>query len=132
MMLIDSNIIIYAAQPEYPELRRFIAGHAPAVSAVSYVEVLGYHQLTQQERMYFEEFFDSAEVLEISQNVVDRAMQLRQLKKMTLGDSLIAATALVHNLTLVTRNDNDFEWIGDLDVLNPFSQKSEEQSNSSQ
>ena len=49
-MLIDSNIIIYAAKPEHDALRRFIAEHTPAVSAVSYVEVLGYHRLTEQER----------------------------------------------------------------------------------
>jgi predicted nucleic acid-binding protein len=119
-MLIDSNIIIYAAQPEYPELRQLIADHAPAVSAVSYIEVLGYHQLTQQERAYFEEFFEAAPVLEISQKVVERAVQLRQLRRMSLGDSLIAATALVHRLTLVTRNIEDFAWIEELTMLNPF------------
>ncbi len=49
MMLIDSNIIIYAAQPEHNRLRQWIAETAPAVSAVSYVEVLGYSQLTEAE-----------------------------------------------------------------------------------
>jgi hypothetical protein len=43
-MLLDSNIIIYASQPEYPLLRQFIAEQSPAVSALSYVEVLGYHR----------------------------------------------------------------------------------------
>lgn len=42
MMLADSNIIIYAAQPEHADLRQFIAEHSPVVSAVSYVEVLGF------------------------------------------------------------------------------------------
>lgn len=129
-MLLDSNIIIYAAQPEHGALREFIAEHAPAVSAVSYVEVLGYHQLTEQEREYFEEFFAVAQVLELSQSVLDRAVQLRQLKRMTLGDSLIAATALVHHLTLVTRNDEDFEWIEDLEVLNPFKENCPESGDS--
>ena len=31
MMLIDSNIIIYAAQPASAALREFIAQHAPGV-----------------------------------------------------------------------------------------------------
>ncbi len=57
MILIDSNIIVYAAKPEYADLRRFIAEHAPAVSAISYVEVLGYHRLTEAERRHFETFF---------------------------------------------------------------------------
>lgn len=56
-MLIDSNIIIYAAQPAHETLRRFIAQHAPAVSAISYVEVLGYHRLTAAERSLLEAVF---------------------------------------------------------------------------
>jgi len=44
-MLLDSNIIIYAAQPENDFLRQLIVERASAVSAVSYVEVLGYHRV---------------------------------------------------------------------------------------
>jgi predicted nucleic acid-binding protein len=35
-------------------------------------------------------------------------------------DSLLAATALVHGLTVVTRNAKDFEGLG-LAVINPWS-----------
>ena len=57
MMLIDSNIIIYAAQPAHSDLRQLIATHAPFVSAISYVEVLGYHQLSDVERQHFVTFY---------------------------------------------------------------------------
>ena len=40
-MLLDSNIIIYAAQLENEFLREFIAENSPYVSALSYLEVLG-------------------------------------------------------------------------------------------
>lgn len=119
-MLIDSNIIIYAAQPDNAALRAFIAEHVPEVSAVSYVEVLGYHRLTEQERRHFEAFFAAASVLPLSQSVLEQAVKLRQLRKMTLGDALVAGTALAHGLTLVTRNEDDFKWIAGLSVLNPF------------
>jgi len=39
---------------------------------------------------------------------------------MPIRDSLIAATALVHSLTVVTRNKSDFEKAG-VAVLDPFS-----------
>ncbi len=119
-MLIDSNIIIYAAKPEHSALRRLIGEHSPAVSAISYVEVCGYHRLTEQEQSYFEEFFNAATVLPLSQEVLNQAVKLRQIKKMSLGDSLVAATAIVYNLTLVTRNSQDFAWIPNLSVMNPF------------
>jgi hypothetical protein len=120
MMLIDSNIIIYAAQPANGALRDFIAQNAPAVSAVSYVEVLGYRHLTELERQHFEAFFAAAPVLPVSQDVLEQAVKLRQLRKMSLGDALVAGTALAHNLTLVTRNTDDFEWIAGLSLMNPF------------
>jgi toxin FitB len=119
-MLVDSNIIIYAAKPEHAELRRFIAEHAPAVSAVSYVEVLGYHQLAEEDRRRLEAFFASATVLELTKPVLNQAVKLRQTRKMTLGDALVAGTALVYQLTLVTRNTKDFAWIPNLQLLDPF------------
>jgi predicted nucleic acid-binding protein len=124
-MLIDSNIIIYAAQQANTALREFIGQHAPAVSAVSYVEVLGYHRLTDQERQHFEAFFAAASVLPLTQDVLEQAVKLRQLRKMTLGDALVAGTALVHGLTLVTRNADDFKWIAGLSLLNPFAPQPE-------
>jgi predicted nucleic acid-binding protein len=119
-MLVDSNILIYAAQPAHAHLRQFMAVHAPAVSAVSYVEVLGYHQLDDEERQYLEAFFRLARVLPLSQAVLDQAVTLRQQRKMSLGDALVAGTALAHGLTLVTRNVEDFRWIQGLSLLNPF------------
>jgi predicted nucleic acid-binding protein len=124
-MLIDSNIIIYAAISEHQWLRDFIAEHAPSVSAVSYVEVLGYHQLSEEERTYFEEFFSASRVLPVSNEVLDEAVRLRQIRRVTLGDSLIAATAMVYNLTLVTRNTDDYEWIENLRLMNPFANGSD-------
>lgn len=124
MMLVDSNVIIYAAQPAYPQLRRFIAEHAPAVSAVSYVEILGYHQLDDEDRQYFEQFFRLARVFPLSQAVLDQAVALRQQRRMSLGDALVAGTAMVHGLTLVTRNVEDFDWIQGLSLLNPFEAES--------
>jgi toxin FitB len=118
--LIDSNIIIYAAKPEYPSLRQFIIENVPAVSAVSYVEVLGYPRLTEEERRYFEAFFTFASVLPISDAVLQQAVRLRRQQKMPLGDALVAGTALVHGLTLVTRNTKDFAGVDGLSLLNPF------------
>ena len=119
-MLLDSNIIIYAAKPDYAALRQFIAEHSPVVSVISYVEVLGYHRLTVQERQLFEAFFTTTHILAVIPEVIDYAVQLRQQRKMTLGDALIAGTALAHQFTLATRNARDFEWIPELTVLNPF------------
>jgi hypothetical protein len=54
--MLDSNLINYAARPEYPGLRRLIADRSPSVSAISVVEVLGCHKLSAAERAHFEAF----------------------------------------------------------------------------
>lgn len=38
---------------------------------------------------------------------------------MSLGNSIIAATALEHNLLLITRNVGDFRWITGLQAIDP-------------
>jgi predicted nucleic acid-binding protein len=119
-MLLDSNIIIYAALPEYAALQDFIAKHAPAVSAISRVEVLGYHLLSEMARHNFEEFFAAATILPISDSVLSKAVELRQIRKLSLGDAIIAGTAMTHGLKLITRNSADFNWINGLTLLNPL------------
>ena len=90
------------------------------MSAISYLEVLGYHWLTEDYRLYFEEFCGVVEIVPISNAVLDRAVLLREIRRMTLGDAIIAATALVYDRTLVTRNIGDFLWIAELTLINPF------------
>jgi predicted nucleic acid-binding protein len=119
-MLLDSNIIIYAAQPEHVALRQFIETHTPAVSVISHIEVLGYHKLTEEDRQFWEEFFRTAERLPLSETVIQWAIKLRQRRKMSLGDSIVAGTAIVYERTLVTRNTDDFRWIEEIKLLNPL------------
>ncbi|MCB1215362.1 MAG: type II toxin-antitoxin system VapC family toxin [Deltaproteobacteria bacterium] len=119
-MLLDSNIIILAALPKHEILRKLIADKNPALSIVSRLEVLGYHALKKAEEKYFEVFFEAAKVLAVSEPVVDRAIHLRKQKNMTLGDALIAATALVYDKTLITHNTKDFKWIKNLKLLDPL------------
>ena len=120
-MLSDSNIIIYSAKSQYAHIKEFILDHHPiSVSAISYIEVLGYHSLSVQAQHYFEVFFQNVTLFPISEEVIKKASVLRQEKKMSLGDAIIAATALQHGLTLVTHNVKDFKWINGLSVLDPF------------
>ncbi len=52
--------------------------------------------------------------------VVEQTIRLRKEYKIKLPDAIIAATAINHNLTLITRNEKDFEKISEVDFINPF------------
>lgn len=74
---------------------------------------------------WFNHFFsDACDVLPVTTSIAQRAGTMRgQLRTKGItrspADMLIAATARVHNLTLVTRNLRDFEDCP-IDLLNPF------------
>lgn len=120
MVLLDSNIFIYAIQPDYSHLRDWVKGQGVAASEVSLIEVLGYQQLTAEDERDLQELFALSEILPVSRAVTDRAVVLRQKRKMSLGDALIAASALEYGLVLATRNTNDFDWIEGLALHNPL------------
>lgn len=61
----------------------------------------------------------SERVLEISSEVADCWGRLQAIRSLPVVDGLIAASASHHDLTLVTRNEADFQGLG-LTVFNPF------------
>ena len=125
-MLLDSNVLIYASRtgtPECETVRAFLRHHEAAalfVSEITRVEVLGYHALLPAQRAVLVALFAASAELPITP-VLDQAIRLRRSRKgIRTPDALIAATALHHGRTLVTRNVKDFDWIDALTVVDPF------------
>ena len=81
--------------------------------------MLGYHKLTADEDFYFKDVFNLIPLIFPSQQVYDAAIGIRKAYNLKLGDSLIAATALVHELSIYTRNLSDFERVTDINCINP-------------
>jgi hypothetical protein len=92
------------------------------VSVIRRIAVLGFHRLAPGEHTALEAFFAALEIFPLLEAVTLEAIRLRQQKSLTLGDAIIAATALVHVQTLVTRNTDDFAWIPSLKLWNPFAE----------
>jgi len=120
MILADSNLIIYAASGKYPSLIEWFAENKPVVSAVTLVEVLGYHKLKAEEKDVLENLFAELSVIYPSAEVFQKAIELRQQRNVSLGDALIAATAIFHNLTLAAHNISDFDWVEELSLMDPL------------
>ena len=126
-MILDSNILIYSVDPTYSDLLSYLdATNAPIyVSPISHLEVLGYHRLREIDRIDLTNLLSNAIALPITQEVIDKAIELRRQRKRSLADSIIAATALLHTVPVLTNNVADFADIDGLqvirlvDVLNP-------------
>ncbi|MBK6642007.1 MAG: type II toxin-antitoxin system VapC family toxin [Bacteroidetes bacterium] len=64
---------------------------------------------------------NDATVLDLTSYIVDATIEIRRKYKTKLPDSIIAATALVHNLVLISRNTADFKNIQGIQVIDPHS-----------
>lgn len=118
-MIIDSNVLIYSNQPGYGNVLAYLDANRSdlQVSLVTKVEVLGYHKITPADEADFMTFFASVSVLPIDETVVAEAIRLRQQRKRSLGDSIIAATALLYNQPVLTNNIADFTDVDGLQVI---------------
>ena len=119
MNLLDSNILICSYSEAYSYLRELIWSEDSSVSEISRLEVMGFHGLKESEENYLRDIFLALENHEINSLVLDEAIHLRKTYKMKIGDSIIAATAIIHHLDLYTRNEIDFLKIPKLKVVNP-------------
>lgn len=119
--LLDSNALIYAVRPGaiYAPFRQWVEHDAAAFSAISRVEVLGFARLTNADALAFAAIFKLLPQLTVSDVVLDRAIEIRQELRLKTPDAVVAATALVHGLELVTA-DSDFTRVANLVVINPL------------
>jgi tRNA(fMet)-specific endonuclease VapC len=129
--LVDSNVVIDHLG-EVTEASQFLDRFAQdgiVISIVTYMEafqgvVRSEHPEEASEK--FSAFIDTVLILPFSFTVAERCARLREtlrsqnkrVKSRAL-DLIIAATALEYNLTLVTKNTDDFKDIPDLPLTQP-------------
>ena len=118
--LIDTNVLIDAQMKRLPAnglaFLSNIIDENFTVSFITYIEFLGYKSLTEASGL----FIKLAKVVEINKMVIDACIKLRKTQRIKLPDSIIAATAIVHNYTLISNNESDFINIQGLNLLNLY------------
>ncbi|HMO27099.1 MAG TPA: type II toxin-antitoxin system VapC family toxin [Tepidisphaeraceae bacterium] len=99
--LLDSNLIIYAASPSDMRVVPFISSLDQVfVSEIAFVETLGYHLISDDEKSAIRRVLNQCRVLGVSRDVIERAILVRQQVRVSLGDAIMAGTALQHDLPL--------------------------------
>ena len=85
------------------------------------METVGFRGPLDLGEYWLETAFASKRILPLDDRVAGRAIGLRQDSRMSLADAIIAATALVHRLPLVTRNVDDLRHL--LNAAEPASRQ---------
>lgn len=93
----------------------------PRLSVISKIEILGWNAPTEAEAKKCLDFVSDSRIYPLSDEIVEKTIWIRQLQqKPKLPDCIIAATALIHDMVLLTRNESDFSKIPGLRFVNPF------------
>lgn len=121
----DTNIAIYYLQQQFPpQAEKFIDDSLreaqPCISAITEIELLCWKTATEKDRDAIQGFIGDALVIELERPIKLKTADIRRQHKIKLPDAIIAATALVYELTLITRNTKDFEHIPGLAIIHPW------------
>lgn len=104
--LLDTNVVIgllkgYEPAVSIAEASRMDLGRA-AISQITRMELLSFSSLSEQEESEIRAFIGCCRVLMLDEVVEARAIQLRRSGALKLPDAIVASTAIVHSLKLLT------------------------------
>lgn len=120
--LIDNNVISHYFSNALSENgMKFVAeiiDQIPTISVITEIEALSWLNPDKTKERIIQEFIADANVIALTPTIVKQCIALRRNRKIKTPDSIIAATAIAHNLILLT-NDRHFSNIQDLQVLDP-------------
>lgn len=89
------------------------------ISFITEIELQVWNPLNLQDVQIYRSFVEQSNIVKIDQGIIDKTIEIRKSVKIKLPDALIAATAIVHNRTLIADNDKDFKRVPDLKFINP-------------
>ena len=110
--LIDTNVIIDLFEGRLPQKSAIwvdnliLSGNA-TMSVINKIELLGFNSIPKTQGNLIN-LIKMCTVLSLTDGIVDETIGLKKIKKIKLPDAIIAASALVHKLEIISRNTNDF------------------------
>ncbi|MBS1520995.1 MAG: type II toxin-antitoxin system VapC family toxin [Bacteroidetes bacterium] len=123
----DTNTVIYYLQKHFNEgqeklIDNIINEFQPAISVITEIELLCWKTATESDLAILQSFIADCVVFGLKQDTKLKTVEIRKQSRLKLPDAVIAATALVNELILISRNTSDFKKVMSLELLDPFNQ----------
>jgi len=112
-LLVDTDVFVDHLRGAH---RFRLGGHQVSYSVITRCELFAGHAV-EEERVA--RLLAPFQELTVDRAVGERAGRLRRTQNIRVPDALIAATALEHGLTLLTRNQRDFSIVPGLPIRTP-------------
>jgi len=122
--LIDSDILIdylRGVKKAYNFLLRENFKGKLWISVINVMEIYsGKDTKSPKKEKIINEFLNSFKIILINKEIAIKAGKIRREYQKPFADVIIAASALVYNLLLITRNKKHFVGIKNLKVISPY------------
>ncbi len=120
--LIDSNAAIDFLGGALPENgKQMMMKIIPEISIITFIEILNKKNLPEAEAIKYRAFANASIIhTDIKIDIAEPTISIRKKYGLKTPDAIIAATAIVNKLILITRNEKDFVKIHKLDLINPW------------
>jgi predicted nucleic acid-binding protein len=121
--LMDTNVFTKYIQEELSEKGNELVdgifnSFSCQISVITRIELLSWN--TNQETInLIEEFIGMSKEYGLTEEIIIKTATMRRNNKIKLPDAMIATTAMVNDLILVSGNDKDFGKIPNLRYVNP-------------
>ena len=121
--LFDTNVWIDAIAGRLPAdtfLKFVVQAEWVGYSAITRLELFGFPDLTKPEEEKLAELLKHFVEVGVDSSTVDKAITIRKATRIKVPDAIIAATAIIKECSLITRNTEDFKGISGLNIINPY------------
>ena len=121
--LIDSNVISNYFSGIFSEkaiiFLSYVIDELPNLSVVTKIEALSWRSPDIAKENVVCLFVKNSNIIALSDIIVDKCIEIRRNSKIKTPDAIIAATAIVHDFTLIT-SDLGFRRIPNLEIIDPY------------
>jgi predicted nucleic acid-binding protein len=111
--LADTNALIYLLNGNScmnPYLQKILA-----FSVISEMELLSYSGITETEENCIKSLLNDCEEISLTSEIKNKTIELRKKYKIKLPDAIVAASAIIKKIPLITA-DKGFKQIAELDL----------------
>ncbi|MBK0380759.1 type II toxin-antitoxin system VapC family toxin [Mucilaginibacter segetis] len=114
-ILVDTNIILYLLDGS-DTLEQILQGKNLYLSFITELELLGFKNISSKEESQIVEVLNDCSILSINKLIKEKYVEIRRKYHLKLPDALIAATAIVYNMPLITA-DKQFKTVKELNLI---------------
>lgn len=122
--LIDTNVVRKYLDDELTQrgldlLDSIIDASKSQISVITRIELSGFSPNRNDLVSFIVQFLELSTEYELSEIIIQKTIDIRKEYKIKIPDAIIAATALCHDLILLSDNDSDFGKVPHLKYINP-------------